>query len=258
MKKALAVLVLGVVTGCPTPKQPALDAGPRQAALKPLEPLERVRVEADAADEDPLYLVVPVPPVGPPVPAGLTSLRFTDETPMVNGAPLDFATTPGPFLLEPGDTYFAQVFDFFSKADNAGAEVWLKHPDAPIAFQLHLRDEPAFQVWLDEPVPGKLRVIHRTDGFELQTNLGKLPGGDPKGPTVPVRGGRLDLKTFQRGLEQIAAKFKVAPDYCYLPSYGMELAQTARAMAANYSTPESAFFPETCLVFHRPASDAGH
>jgi hypothetical protein len=38
----------------------------------------------------------------------------------------------------------------------------------------------------------------------------------------------------------------------------MELAQTVRAMAANYLSDDEALFPGTCLVYPRlPAKDAG-
>ena len=141
--------------------------------------------------------------------------------------------------------------------DDAHLEVWLRHPDLPVAFPVALRDEPAFQRWLDEPVPGKLRVIHRADGFELQTNMGKLPGGDPNGPTVPVRGGQLDLATLQRGLARVRSRFADAPDVCFVPSFGMELQQTVRALAADYPEAGKPLFPGLCLVYPRPPRDGG-
>jgi hypothetical protein len=262
VRSVLLFVSLVGLCACPSKSSPTVDAGPARAVAKPLEPLERavadVDVDAGAADdEDPLYRVVPVPPVGPKLPEGATLVRFADDKPMVNGAPLDLGKVQGPLVIDPGETYFAQVFDFFAKADDQKLEVWLKHPDAPVAIRLTLRDEVQFQRWLDEPVPGKLRVIHRQDGFELQTNMGKLPGGDPKGPTVPVRGGHLDLKTFQKGLGRIKARFDDAPDYCVMPSFGMDLSQVARAMAANYQSEDKAWFAETCIVFHRAGQDGG-
>lgn len=259
MVKRLKTLVFLAMCACPS-KPASVDAGALKVEPKPLEALERVVAEGDAGgDEDPLYRVVPLPPMGPALPVGAVVVTFQDDRPMVGGAPLDLTKVSGPLVVDPKASFCAQAAAFFASADDAKVEVWLKHPDAPIAFRLKLRDEAAFQVWLDEPVPGKLRIIHREDGFELQTNLGKLPGGDPKGPTVPVRGGHLDLKTLQRGLERIQARFKSAPDYCYLPAHALDLAQTARAMAANYVSADTAYFPETCLVYHRPGSaDAGH
>jgi hypothetical protein len=69
---------------------------------------------------------------------------------------------------------------------------------------------------------------------------------------VPLRGGQLDLTTLQKGFEKVQAKFKSAPDVCFVPSFGMELVNVARSMAVNYVSAESAFFAETCLVYPRP------
>lgn len=237
----LTVLTLALV-GCPEKKaEPIPRAQPR-----PLEPLERVRVDA-GDDRDALYEVVPLAPVGPALPRGARLVPLVGEKSEVPPG-------TGPVVLVPDEeTYLAQVAPLLARLADEKQEVWLKHPEAPIAFKLTLRDAPSFQAWLDEPVPGKLRVIHRADGFELQTNLGKLPGGDPNGPTVPVRGGKMDLTTLQRGFQRIQGKFKSAPDVCFVPSFGTELEKIARAMAANYLTPQSAYFPETCLVYPRPA-----
>lgn len=216
-----------------------------RAQPHPLEPLERVVVDAGDA-RDALYEVVPFTPVGPAVPTGARRVMLSGETTVVPAG-------TGPVVLVPDEeTYLAQVAPLLATLADAKAEVWLQHPEAAIAFKLTLRDAPQFQAWIDEPVPGKLRVIQRADGFELQTNLGKLPGGDPNGPTVPLRGGKLDLTTLQRGFQRIQGKFKSAPDACFVPSFGTELAKIARAMAVNYVSAQSAYFPETCLVYPRP------
>jgi len=227
------------------------DPIPR-AQPRPLEPLERVVAEPDAGAFDPMTDVVPFTPVGPPIPAGAVTLKLAGDV-------MPALPETGVVLLDPDeDAYLVQVATLLATFDDTKREVWLKHPDAPIAFQLTLRDAPSFQNWLDEPVPGKLRVIHRADGFELQTNLGKLPGGDPNGPTVPVRGGKMDLTTLQRGFVRIQAKFKSAPDVCFVPSFGMQLQHVARAMAVNYAKADSAFFEGICLVYPRTvARDAG-
>ncbi|MEW5739371.1 MAG: hypothetical protein AB1938_10620 [Myxococcota bacterium] len=249
------VLALAAACACTQKKEP-----PPRATPKPLAPLEPVRA-ADAgavAEDDPLYQVVPVPLVGPKPPENATLVTLDGEKALVGGAPLDLKTVKPPLLLAPTeDTWLVQAAPLLAALDDAGVEVWIKHPDAEIAWRLTLRDEAAFQKWLDEPVPGKLRVIHRADGFELQTNMGKLNGADPNGPTVPVRGGKMDLATLRRGFERVQSRFTNAPDYCFLPSFGMELAQTTRAMVANQLTASEAFFAGTCLVYPRPAADAG-
>ncbi len=232
-----------VLFGCSEKKPP--EAIPR-ATPQPLAPLEAVKVDAGDA-RDALYEIVPFTPIGPAIPAGARMVTVTGEKTVVPPG-------SGPIVLVPDeDTYLAQLSSVFATLADAKEEVWLKHPQAPIAFKLTLRDAPSFQAWMDEPVPGKLRVIQRADGFELQTNLGKLPGGDPNGPTVPLRGGKMDLTTLQRGFQRIQSKFKSAPDVCFVPSFGTELEKIARAMSVNYVSPETAYFPETCLVFPRPA-----
>ncbi|MDP2272928.1 MAG: hypothetical protein Q8N23_26890 [Archangium sp.] len=234
--------VLLLLGACQEPK-PAAPI-PR-AQPKPLEPLERVVVDAGDA-RDALYEVVPFTPVGPAVPSGARLVTLSGEKTVLPAG-------SGPVVLVPDEeTYLAQIAALLATLADAKEEVWLQHPEAAIAFKLKLRDAPEFQAWIDEPVPGKLRVIQRADGFELQTNLGKLPGGDPNGPTVPLRGGKLDLTTLQRGFQRIQNKFKSAPDVCFVPSFGTELAKTAQAMSVNYVSPESAYFPQTCLVYPRP------
>ena len=232
--------------GCPSgAKKAGADAGAR-APLARLEPLEPVRVEEDDAGVEAFFKIVVLPPVGPPLPADVVTVTLDEEKSSWDGV------AKRVLLVPVGEIYLAQASALLAKLDDAGADVWLKHPEANIAFGLKLRDEPAFQAWLDEPVAGKLRVIHRADGFELQTNLGKLPGPDKNGPTVPVRGGKMDLSTLHRGLEKISGRFKGAPDVCFVPSFGTELEKIARAMSVNYVSPESAYFPETCLVYPRP------
>jgi hypothetical protein len=239
-------LTLGLIACASEKRSPPPRAQPR-----PLEPLERVMV--DAGEEDPIQRVVPFTPRGPAVPKDATVVVLDGERATVNGQPVDVARLEGPVLLVPTpDTFLVQAAGLLAALDDAKREVWLKHPDADIAFDLVLRDEPEFQAWLDDPTPGKLRIIHRADGFEMQTNLGKLPGVDRNGPTVPVRGGQMDLTTLARGFQQIRQRFLNAPDVCFVPSFGMELQQVARAMSPNFTSAEKAWFPETCLVYPRP------
>jgi hypothetical protein len=254
----LAAALAFAALGCAEKKAP-----PARATPQPLAPLEPVRPDAGEqaeVEDDPLFKVVPLAPVGPRPPDGATVVMLDGERALVDGKPVaDVTRLEAPLLLVPvGDTYLVQVAPTLAALDDAGLETWLKHPDREIAFPVTLRDEAAFQKWLEEPVPGKLRVIHRADGFELQTNMGKLHGGDPNGPTVPLRGGQMDLSTLQKGYRTLQARFTSAPDYCVMPSFGMELAQTARALAANYLDDDDAFFPGTCLVYPRPPKDAGH
>lgn len=220
-----------------------------RAKPQPLEPLQRV--VADAGDErDAMYRVVPFTPVGPAVPSDAARVELHGET----WTPVPAGDAPV-LLVSDEDTFLVQAAPLLAQLDDAHREVWLKHPDADIAFQVTLRDAPSFQTWVDEPKPGKVRVIHRADGFEITTNLGKLPGGDPNGPTVPVRSGMMDLTTLQRGLERVQNKFREAPDVCFVPSFGMELQRVARAMSADYFTADQPYFKALCLVYPRPPQE---
>ena len=221
---------------------------PARQKPQPLEPLARATI--DAGDEDPLFTVAPFDPVGPPLPSGVTPVQ-------VRGEVLPEVPAEGPVVLAfDEDTYLAQVAPLFERLDDAHREVWLAHPDEPIGFKVTLRDTASFQKWIDEPVPGKVRVIQRQEGFELKTNLGKLPGQDPNGPTVTARGGKMDLLTLQHGFQAVQGKFKEAPDVCFVPSFGTELAQTIRALAVDYFRADGAYFKELCLVYSRPVDPA--
>lgn len=241
MRSALLVAAL-VLLSC-TEKKPA--APPPREKPQPMEPLLQVR--SDAGDDDPLMRIVPFTPVGPAIPEGLTRVMLTGEQHS------EVPAQGGVLLVPDAETYLSQAAPLLAKLADEKREVWLKHPDADLAFKLTLRDAPQFQAWIDELVAGKVRVIHRQDGFELTSNMGKLPGGDPNGPTVPVRGGRMDLTTLQRGFMKMQDRFRDAPDVCFAPAYGLELAQIARAMSANYFTADKPYFKELCLVYPRPA-----
>lgn len=247
-------MVVVALVGCRSSS--TVDAGPKRAVAK-LEPLEQVKAEAtDGAvdDREAIFRVVPIEVVGPAAPRDVLTITLDGDKATVDGKPFDRSMVKqnDDVLLVPvGDTYLVQVAPVLAALDDVGADAFLQHPDRPIAWPIDLRDEGVFQSWIDDPEPGKVRVIHRADGFELQTNLGKLAGQDPNGPTVPVRGGQMDLKTLQRGLEKVAKHFKTK-DLCLVPSFGMELAQVSRAYAANWTSADTAWFTVECLVYPRP------
>jgi len=81
--------------------------------------------------------------------------------------------------------------------------------------------------------------------------VGKLPGPDPNGPTVPVRGGRLDIATARQGLSRLQQRFH-AEDACLVPSFGTELRAVATALTAFWVGPKEPLFTELCLVYPRP------
>ncbi len=248
----MVAIVLLASTSCSKQKEPPVRATP-----KPLEALPRA-LNADGGETalgDDVFRVTPLEPRGPPIPTDAIALTLNESMVTLDNAPVDWSKVKGRVMLVAyADTYLAQVAPTLARLDDAGAVILIRHPDAEIAFPIRLRDEPAFQKWLDEPEPGKFRVIYRADGFELQTNMGHVPGQDPSGPTVPLRGGQLDLLTLQKGIEKVQARFKSAPDYCVVASFGSELSSIARILAANYVSAEVSYFKETCLVYPRPSS----
>ncbi|MCE9667553.1 hypothetical protein LY474_06970 [Myxococcus stipitatus] len=162
-------------------------------------------------------------------------------------------------VVPDADTFLAQTSELLTVLRDFARETWLEHPDAPVAYPVVLRDEEGFRAWLAEVAPGKLRIIQRADGFELSTSVGKLPGPDANGPSVPVREGRQDLAMLRHGLELLRGRFKTSEDLCLVPSFGTEVAQAARALGAVYTAPGEPLFETSCLVFPMPprGADAG-
>lgn len=155
-------------------------------------------------------------------------------------------------LVPDADTYLVQVSELLVVLRDSAKSVWLKHPDGPVAYPVVLRDEAGFRAWLEEVAPGKLRIIQRSDGFELMTSVGKLPGPDANGPSVPVRGGRQDLATLRRALGLLKRRFKTSEDICLVPSFGTEVAQAVRALGATYTAPGESLFETLCFIFPTP------
>jgi hypothetical protein len=168
------------------------------------------------------------------------------------GGPLLAAIGKGPALLVPDETtYMAEIAPLLAALDDGHVATWVLHPGGAVAFPVELRDEAAFDAWLDEPKAGKLRIIQRQDGLELVSGIGKLPGPDPNGPTVPVRGGLLDVATTREGLQRMQLRFH-APDACLVPSFGTELRAAATVLSAFWGGPKEPLFERVCLVYPRP------
>jgi len=161
-------------------------------------------------------------------------------------------------LLSPdADTYLAQAAPLLQALDDAGVATYLAHPNRAVAYRLLLKDEGAFESWITAPNPGNIRIIQRADGFELTTNLGKLPGFDPNGPSVPLREGHLDIAGLHLALGKLQERFGQARDLCVVPSFGTELRRVAEAMAADFTADGQAYFPELCLVYPRSRTRDG-
>jgi len=248
----------------------------RSMAQAPLAPLEGAR-DAGPDDREPAFQLAPAPVFGEEPPSralrlalGARTARLGDEDFQLGSgesmqklkAKLEAADGPKVLLSVQDDAFLAQAAPALEALDDAGAQLWIQHPADPRAtFPVLLRDEPSFQIWLDEPKLGKVRVVQRADGFELMTNIGKLPGADPNGPTVPVRGGQMDVATLRRGLSRLKERFSKADDACLVPSFGTEVQSVARALTGFWSAAGEPIFSKVCLVYPRPVAarrDAGH
>jgi len=255
----LAALVLGA--GCREEK----PAEPLSAlAPAPLVPLATARPDA-GGEEDALFRVAPAAVFGEEVPGealrlelageavGLGAERFTATRPEEAARLAERVKGQRVLVVPDADTFLAQTSEALAVLRDSAEQVWLKHPDAAVAYRLVLRDEEGFRAWLAEVAPGKLRIIQRADGFELSTSVGKLPGADPNGPSVPVRGGKQDIATLRKGLGLLKGRFKTAEDLCLVPSFGTEVAHAARALSGVYTGPGEPLFETLCLVYPTPA-----
>lgn len=247
---------------------------------KPAEPLQSLKPEplpalapgsADAGAVTQDEAVPSAPVFGEAVPEEAVRLELAGER-VRSGAESFEAVRPADaarlaervkgrevLLVPDADTYLVQVSELFAVLRDSAKAVWLKHPDGAVAYPVVLRDEEGFRAWLAEVAPGKLRIIQRSDGFELTTSVGKLPGPDANGPSVPVRGGKQDLVTLRRALGLLKGRFKTSEDICLVPSFGTEVAQAVRALGAVYTANGEPLFETLCLIYPTPrgAKDGG-
>ena len=247
MKRLALLAALAVATGCTEKKPEPL----KSLAPRPLPALSAPAPDSDGGEREEAYRVAPAPVYGEELPNDARRIAVGGGE---VGLPADVQRGTAVLLVPDAEVYLVQAAALLARLEDAGALVYLAHPEGKVAYRLTLRDEPGFQAWLDEAKPGKVRVIQREDGFELQTNVGKLVGADPNGPTVPLRGGQADLAMLRKGLVKLKERFTVTPDVCFVPSFGTELAKVAAAMSADYSAMGAPIFEELCLVYPRPRS----
>lgn len=225
---------------------------PPLASLKP-KPLPEV-VADDA------FRVEAAEVFGAALPKGAARLVLRGERATLDGAPFDAgalaklaAAKRAVVVVPDADTFLAQASSVLAALDDAGVSVSLLHPEGAVAFPLNLSDEAEFQRWLDEQsTQGRIRVIHRADGYELQTHVGKVLGYDPNGPSIPLRGGRWDVARLRTALSQLRERFDGDTDVCLVPSFGTELAAVSTALTAFYAGADEPLFERTCLVYPRP------
>ncbi|XXF76469.1 hypothetical protein P2318_25940 [Myxococcaceae bacterium GXIMD 01537] len=260
----LLLVALGV--GCREEKPPPPPL--KSLAPEPLPALVAAGGDGGTPD-DSLYRVAPAPVYGEPVPADALRLDLAGESVRLGAAsfhparPEEARRLAGEvkgrrvLVVPDADTFLAQVSELLAALRESAAQVWLAHPDAPVAYPLVLRDERGFEAWLAEVAPGKLRVIQRADGLELTTNMGKVAGPDPNGPSIPVRGGKQDIATLRKGLGLLKRRFTTSEELCLVPSFGTEVAQAARALSGAYTGPGEPLFETLCLVYPTPPGARG-
>ncbi len=261
---ALSLLTLACKSDPPAPPLSALSPRPLPSAVPAPSPVPGSPASGDARDA--AFEVVPVHVFGDALPSNALRVELRGEEVRIDGAPIDlsgaadevaerlrarFADRPA-LLVPDEDTFLLQAAPLLAGLDGAQVRTHLLHPEGKVSFRLTLSDERDFQVWLDQPRAGQVRVVHRADGFELQSNLGKLPGLDPNGPSVPLRGGQWDLARLRSGLQTLKERFDADTESCIVPSFGMELATVSRALTGYYRAPGSRLYSELCLVYPRP------
>ena len=258
----LVGVLAAAVPACKKAEKPSLT-------LKELAPAPLPGVAAPAPsdsgtdDRDAAYRVRAAPVFGaglPPTAQRITIsdghvwLGAADWNPGAPDAAAALAQFLGsrPALLSPdADTYVLQAAALFAALDDAHVPTWLLHPSGQVAYPLILRDEPAFGAWVQEAKEGRIRIVQREDGLELSTTIGKLLGPDPSGPSVPVRGGQLDVAAERAGLSRLKERFTHADELCVLPSFGTELNKVATVMSGTYRAAGEPFFDKLCLVYSR-------
>ncbi len=252
------LLCVAGLLGCEQPKAPPL----KTLAPAPLLPLQP-NAAADAGREA-AYRVEPAAVWGPALPVGAVRLLLQGPAVQLADGRVDVESAEGrahvlaavgqrPVLLVPdATTYLAQVAPLLAALDDGAVPTWLVHPSGQVAFPLTLRDARAFDAWLHLPAPGALRIIQRQDGLELVSNVGKLPGGDANGPTVPRRGGQPDVALAREGLQRMKSRFPEAEGLCVVPSFATELRETAALLTAAWAAPDRPLFGSLCLVYPRP------
>ncbi|MGC4117721.1 MAG: hypothetical protein QM765_24825 [Myxococcales bacterium] len=106
-----------------------------------------------------------------------------------------------------------------------------------------------FGAWLDAERPlGKIRIVMRSDGLEVVTDRGKIPGPDRYGPSLPSLGAKPDYAGVDDAAGRLKARFPDEDTAGLVPSATIPLAQAARVLSM-LSGPEGGRFEKTFLVY---------
>lgn len=266
---AAAFAVALAVSGCKEePARPISALKPAPLPVVETAPAAAAPPDASLSPEEErelLFQVEAAEVYGDKLPGDAIRIELAGETARIGGEAFD-PTRPEaaatlrrlvppekPVLLVPDeDTFLAQAGALLALLDDARIETWLLHPEGKVGYRLALSDERDYQIWLDEITAGKIRIIHRADGYELQTNIGKLPGPDANGPSVPRRGGQWDIARLRTSLQALTRRFDAETESCIVPSFGMELQSVARTLSGYFTGEGDRLFPALCLVYPRP------
>ena len=132
-------------------------------------------------------------------------------------------------------------------AQQACLEAWDGKERRCIPFRPFSGEE--FGAWLDADKPlGKLRVVMRSDGLEVVTDRGKIPGPDRHGPSLPSLGSRPDYAGLEDAASRLKSRFPDETTAGLVPSASIPVAQAARVLAL-LSGPGGDRFEETFLVY---------
>ncbi len=106
-----------------------------------------------------------------------------------------------------------------------------------------------FGAWLDADKPlGKIRIVMRSDGLEVVTDRGKLPGPDRYGPSLPSLAARPDYAGADDAAARLEARFPDEDTAGLVPSASIPVAQAARVLSL-LSGPQGERFERTFLVY---------
>lgn len=259
MRTWILWLAMGLLGCSETPKVESLSS------LAP-EPLPRiqsdgVRDASELTEIEKLHEIEPADVFGEPIPAAIPIVEidedgrvfFEGKEVALQEAAIQkrFARDSSWLIRTRGEVYMAMLSPLLAVMDDADVWVWIKHPEAAVGYRVALRDEAAFQKWLSDAIPGRIRVIQRADGLELSTVMGKVVGTDVNGPSVPNRGGQWDIKTTRTALHKLAQRFKTADELGFVPSSATELSSLAKVMSANYRAEGKPYFEKIFMVYRR-------
>jgi len=106
-----------------------------------------------------------------------------------------------------------------------------------------------FAAWLDADAPvGKIRVVMRSDGLEVVTDRGKIPGPDRYGPSLPPLEGRPDFAGLDAAVAKLHGRFPDETIAGLVPSGVVSVGQVARALSILCG-PDAGRFDRTFLVY---------